>query len=94
MAVYLVTWNLNKEGSNYSNARAAFMLRLSAYEHVIDPGLETVAFVASSSTAQQISDYLQGAIDLTDRLVVSRMRDSEYQGILDPAYWAWINARV
>jgi hypothetical protein len=30
MAVYVVTWNLNKEKANYNEARSAFLMELES----------------------------------------------------------------
>lgn len=42
MAVYMVTWNLNNERSNYDQARRAFITHLERYDNCQDGGLESV----------------------------------------------------
>lgn len=37
MAVYVVTWNLNKEGAAYTAARATFLKHLAKYDNTQDP---------------------------------------------------------
>jgi len=71
MAVYVVTWDLNKEKLNYTQARAAFIKHLEAYESIKDPGLDSVRFVSTTSTASTISEYLRQKLDTNDRLFVS-----------------------
>lgn len=93
MAVFLVSWNLNKEKANYQAARATFIAHLQRYPHTRDPGLETVWFLESGASAQAISDDLKTKLDDNDRLVVSRMRSGEYAGWLNKDVWTWIAAR-
>lgn len=95
MAVFVVTWNLNKERSNYNQAREAFIKHLeSAYENTKDPGLESVRFLSSSNTADQISDYLKQKLDNNDRLFVSKVNSGQNQGWLSKSVWDWINDRL
>lgn len=94
MAVYLVTWDLNREGSGYSQARAAFIAHLQTYEHIKDPGLDSVWFISTTSSAEQIDSFLRQKLDSNDRLIVTRMRSGEHQGWLNPETWKWIDARL
>lgn len=91
MSVYVVTWNLNKERTNYDQARKDFLKQLDAYENVADPGLESVRFVATTQSADQLSDYLRLKMDKNDRLFVSRVRSGERQGWLAQNVWDFIN---
>lgn len=93
MAVYVVSWNLNKEKANYNAARAAFIAHLERYSCIHDPNLETVWFVESASSAQTVQEDLRTKLDANDRLIVSRMRKGEYSGWLHKDVWAWIDAR-
>jgi len=45
VGVYVVTWNLNKEKSNYNTARTAFIQQLEKYSNKADSGLESVRFI-------------------------------------------------
>jgi hypothetical protein len=94
MPVYLVTWELNKAKPNYNEARARFIARLERYDHIKDPGLDSVVFISSTSTAFQISANLQLALDNNDRLVVSKLNRGEYAGWLLENVWKWIDARL
>jgi len=94
MSVFVVTWNLNKERSNYSHAREEFLKQLNRYENTSDPGLETVRFVSTSSSATDIDTLLRQKMDNNDRLLVSKMNRGEYQGWLDTGAWTWITARL
>jgi len=94
MAVYVVTWNLNREKSNYGQARAAFIQHLECMENVGDSGLESVRWVSTASTADQVSAYLRQKMDDDDRLFVSKLNSGQHQGWLSQAVWDWINARL
>ncbi|WP_237649451.1 hypothetical protein [Xanthomonas translucens] len=72
MTVYVVTWNLNKERSNYDAARRQFIQHLERHPNVQDRGLESVRWVQSAGTAQQLSDDLRQKLDNNDRLFVEQ----------------------
>lgn len=93
MAVYVVTWDLNKEKPNYNAARAAFIKHLEAYENTKDAGLDSVRFISTTDTASDIKDYLRQKMDDNDRLFVSRLRKGERDGWLAKIVWEWISAR-
>ncbi|MNC03952.1 hypothetical protein D3C81_831700 [compost metagenome] len=94
MAVFMVTWNLNKESGNYNQARLAFIQHLDRYQSVSDPGLESVRWLHSAATATQISDDLRLKLDLNDRIFVTKVNAGEHQGWLSKSVWEWINARL
>lgn len=95
MAVYVVTWNLNKERSNYNQAREAFIKHLEgSYQSTKDDGLESVRFISTTSSASQIDARLREKMDTNDRLFVSKLNRSEHEGWLDKPVWDWINARL
>ena len=94
MAVYLVTWDINRAGAGYSEARAAFISHLQTYPHKKDGGLDSVWFISTDQTANQIDAYLRQRLDNNDRLIVTRIRSGEHQGWLDPEVWKWIEARL
>lgn len=93
MAVYVVTWDLNREKHNYSAAREAFVTHLERYENVKDPGLDSVRFISTSHTANQIDEFLRQKLDTNDRLFVSKIRPGERNGWLSKNVWDWIKAR-
>lgn len=94
MSVFIVTWNLNKEGAAYTTARATFFAQLARCEHSYSSHLETTAFVSTSWDADQLYQFFKQAIDDNDRLIVSKMHSSCHKGWLDKTQWEWINARV
>ena len=94
MAVYVITWNLNKERQNYDTSRRAFIQRLERYDNIKDSGLESVRWVSTASTATQVHQDLMSKLDKNDRLFVSRLTSGTHQGWLSQQVWDWINARI
>lgn len=94
MSVFLVTWDLNKQKSNYNQARQNLIDHLARYPNVKDPGLDSVWFVQSSAAADAVSADIRIKMDGNDRLVVTQLVSGQNQGWLDPDVWNWINARL
>ena len=94
MAVYVVTWNLNRERSNYGKAREEFLGQLNRYENKADSALETVRWVSTTNSASQVDETLRQKLDKNDRLFVSKLNPGERAGWLENDVWEWINARV
>ena len=94
MSVYLVTWDLNKERSGYAQARANLIARLGQYEHIKDPGLDSVWLVSTDWSASEIDTDLRKHMDSNDRIIVTKLASGGYQGWLDQKIWDWINARL
>lgn len=94
MSVFVVTWNLNKERAGYDQARRDFIAHLERYDNVKDSGLETVRWISTTSTANDVSNFLQQKLDKNDRLFVSKLNRGEHQGWLSQSTWDWINARL
>lgn len=97
MAVYLVTWDLNNERPNYSQARARFLEGFKELDWTYDSKLDSVRFVSTTKTAQELHDHLRGYMDVTDRIIIVRINNdatSGHQGSLSTSVWDWINARL
>lgn len=94
MAVYLVTWDLNKEKTGYTQARNRLIMRLNEYEHTKDPGLDSVWFISTNWDADQIDQNLREQMDKDDRLIVTKLEAGKHQGWLNEKVWNWINARI
>lgn len=94
MAIYLVTWDLNREKLNYAAARARLVGRLDGYDSVKDSGLDSVRWVSTNWTADQVSSDLRGYMDGNDKLIVTKLNRGEHQGWLAKTVWDWINARL
>jgi hypothetical protein len=94
MAVYLVTWDLNKEKPNYAEARKQFIAHLERYENKKDAGLDSVRFVSANLSAEQLSEDLRKKLDDNDRIIVTKLMSGSYYGWLSQDVWDWINARL
>lgn len=94
MSVFVVTWNLNKEGASYDAARTKFFEQLARCDYNYSSKLETTAFVSTASDVDELYRFLKEAVDDNDRLFVSKMHSSCHKGWLDKTQWEWINARV
>lgn len=93
MAVYVVTWNINKEKANYDTARGAFIAGLEEYENKKDAGLESVRFISTDQTAYQIHEHLAQQLDADDRIFIVEAVKGRRQGRLGRSVWDWIKAR-
>jgi hypothetical protein len=93
MAVYIVTWDLNQE-ANYPAKRTTFIAHLERYENIRDAGLDSVRFIWTSSSAEQVSKDLQAKLDNNDRIIVTQLAQGGYYGRLTKDVWDWISARL
>jgi hypothetical protein len=94
MAVYLVTWELNKEKPNYAEARKQFIAHLERYENTKDSGLDSVRFVSTNLSAEQLSEDLRKNLDDNDRIIVTKLVSGNYQGWLSKDVWDWMRPRL
>ncbi len=94
MAVFLVTWDINRAKSNYAQARQNLIERLERYEHVKDSGLDSVWFISTTSSADQLDADVRTAMDDNDRLFVTKLVSGQHQGWLSKDTWSWINSRI
>ncbi len=94
MSVYVITWNLNNERQNYDSARRSFIQHLERYENTKDSGLESVRWISTSSTAEQVQKDLLTKLDGNDRLFISKLTSGNHQGWLSKQVWDWISARL
>lgn len=94
MAVYLITWDLNKAKPNYAQARQTLITNLARYQHIKDQGLDSVWFISSNSSADQVNADVRTKMDDNDRLIVTKLVNGQHQGWLPQEVWQWINARI
>lgn len=95
MAVFVVTWNLNREPKrDYNLARKNFLEQLEKLANVADPDLESVRWVETRKTANELDHFLREKMDDNDGLFVSRLRADEYGGWLADEVVKWIAAKV
>lgn len=93
MAVYVVTWNLNRE-VNYNAKRTAFLNNLNGYENFAEPGLETVRWISTDLSPEALTDDLIRPLDSNDRLFLTRLTAGSYQGWMNEPTWEWIRRRL
>ncbi|WHX46293.1 hypothetical protein MKY83_07035 [Bacillus sp. FSL M8-0266] len=89
MAVYLVTYDLNKSGQNYEDLYKTLKQQFIAYNHI----MESCWLVETNNTAQGVYELLKDALDSNDRILVTLITDDR-QGLLDKDAWQWIRDRV
>ena len=94
MSVYLVTWDLNKAKPNYAQARENLLSHLQRYQHAKDAGLDSVWFISSHWSADQVDADIRAKLDGNDRLVVTKLVAGQHQGWLSQGVWDWINSRL
>jgi hypothetical protein len=94
MAVYVVTWDLNKEKPNYAEAHKQFIAHLERYDNTKDPGLDSVRFVSTNLSASELSEDLRKKLDNNDQIIVTKLVSGNYAGWLNKSVWDWINARL
>lgn len=58
-----------------------------------DPGLDSVWFVYTNSTVNQIQDYLRNYVDSDDCFFISKIDKSYASGYLSTGMWDWIKNR-
>lgn len=94
MAVFLVTWDLNKKRQNYDQARQVLIDFMSKYPHVKDDGLDSVWFIQSPAKAEAVSADIHTKMTGDDKLIVMQLVAGQYYGWLEKQVWEWINARL
>ncbi|MBH1816788.1 hypothetical protein JAK53_10715 [Stenotrophomonas maltophilia] len=93
MAVYVVTWNLNRE-VNYTAKRTAFLNHLNLHDNVADPALESVRWISTNLSAHDLCTNLRLRLDQNDRIFVARIADGSYSGFIATSTINWINQRL
>ena len=75
---YLITYDLNKQGQNYTNLIAAIKT-FSRWAHVQD----SVWYIKSPMEAASVRDFLSQHIDSNDSLFVAKMSSAAWKGLSD-----------
>lgn len=88
MAVFTVSYDLNKQGQNYEALWAE--LKRTQYNHILD----STWLISTSETPRQISDRLQKHIDQNDHIIISKINAGEYAGWMPKNVWTWIEERL
>lgn len=88
VALYLVTYDLNRPGQDYPGLYDKISECGSAWH-----GMQNVWFVDTPWNAQRIRDHVIPTLDRGDKLFVSRVQEAAWQGFTDEAT-AWIKAKA
>lgn len=88
MTVYCVSYDLNKLGQRYAKVYEE-LKKSPKWIHLLD----STWLIATSESAQQLSDRILKHTDENDRFLVIKVT-REYQGYLSQDQWDWINQNV
>jgi hypothetical protein len=88
--VYLIKYELNKPGKDYSSLYNA----LRQYQYIRDDSLHSAWFVSTTWTAAQIYEHVRLHFDVNDRIFITMLHRGENHGWLNKDVWTWINARI
>lgn len=88
MALYLVTYDLNRPGQNYPELYDRIKQCGAAWH-----GMQNVWFVETDRSAAAIRDHVGPALDRGDKLFVSRVQEAAWQGFQDDGT-NWIKAKA
>lgn len=94
MSVYLVTWDLNKEGPAYRTASERLHDRLDTLATIKHPGLRTVRFVDTTRSAKELYEYLENFVDADDKIVINKLSLNSYWGTVSKEVWEWVALRL
>ena len=90
MAAYMITYDLNSEGQNYSDVIQA----------IKDSSINWCTYwkssylIKSNLTANQISDNITPYLDANDRMIVFEVDNKNYQGWLSEKQWEFIKENI
>ncbi|MFD2046029.1 hypothetical protein ACFSTA_12435 [Ornithinibacillus salinisoli] len=87
MAVYLITYDLNSPGQDYTKVYDEIK-SFGSWAHY----MESVWFVDTSYSATTMRDRLKSKIDSNDTVLISKV--TEYSGWAPQKMWDWLNSRV
>jgi len=97
MSVYMVSWNLNKEGSGYDSARNAIISRLLSYDLCYEGRqVDTFAFVwiPDNLGSGDIYNHLKDIFDDDDRLIVSSVPSSDKHLFVSKKMKEWLHRHL
>ena len=86
--LYVISYDLNKPGQNYSELFKAIK-NLGSWWHYLD----STWLVDTSLTATKMSDILNTKIDQNDSLLIFRL-GKDKNGWLSQKAWNWINQHL
>lgn len=87
--VYLITYNLNKEGQDYEALYKAIRDISPAWCRF----MKSAWFVDTPKSEEQIRDYLLTVMDKNDLLFITKV-SKQYKGWLTDDVWDWLKDRI
>lgn len=91
--VYLITWNINKAGNLYAQQRAKFLSGFNGLDWIHEANLDTVAFLNTTSSANEIYNHLKRNLDDNDRLYITQV-GKNHEGYLNTPVANWLKGKV
>ena len=82
MAVYLATWDLNKEKTNYAQARSASIAAFGIFENIRHRSRFGAIRFPAAGPLIRVQHIFRGKMDSNDKLIVSTMVSGSHQGWL------------
>lgn len=89
MAAYMITYDLNKQGKDYSGVHQAIKDSSVAWCHYWD----STWLIKSNLTPDQICDKIKSHLDGDDRLIIIEVKNN-YQGWMTEEQWKWIRENI
>ncbi|ALN93760.1 hypothetical protein [Lysobacter gummosus] len=80
MTAFVITWNLNKERENYAQARKDFIAHLERHANVGESGMESVRWISTTYSVDQICNDLRTKMDKNGRIFVSQVVSGTHHG--------------
>lgn len=71
MAVYGLSYDLNKEGANYNKAKEKLEERLKAYTRI--KPMRSYWLLSSNKTTSQIYEHIKDCFDSNDNFIISKI---------------------
>ena len=88
MTVIIVTYDLNNPAKDYTPLFTAIQSQGVWWHH-----LKSTWLIDTQKTPAEMYEVLRHHLELSDRLLVTRMGDG-YSGWLTPDAWEWLKTRV
>lgn len=87
--VYLITYDLNKAGQDYTSLYETIKSNCSAWAHCLD----STWFIDTNKTEEQVRDALLKVMDKNDLLFITKI-SKPYKGWLTDDTWKWLSEHV
>lgn len=88
MNIFMISYDLNKPGQNYSKVRETIE-SFEAWCHY----LESTYLIKTYSSIETVNEAISKHLDGSDRVIVCKV-DKPIQGWLTDEQWKWINTNL